>query len=95
MKADSFERWPNSLDGALIHQLKLLLEKTALKAFPMLIVETMNEPRLLCVIDSSQELRCLEFHHKFQGDESIEELGLELQVLHFHLFMGRSFDRLH
>lgn len=44
-----------------------------------------------------EELCGLEFHHKVQGDETIEELGLELQVLGrkaFPFTQGREFDRL-
>ena len=44
-----------------------------------------------------EELRGLEFHHKVQGDESIEELGMVLQALGRKAFPsshGREFDRL-
>jgi len=44
-----------------------------------------------------EELRGLEFHHKVQGSESIEELGLGLQSLGHKAFPsahGCEFDRL-
>jgi len=44
-----------------------------------------------------EELRGLEFHHKVQGDEFIEELGIVLQALGRKAFPsshGREFDQL-
>ncbi len=44
-----------------------------------------------------EELRGMEFHHKVQKDESIEDLGLELQAFWHKAFpsiQGREFERL-
>ncbi len=44
-----------------------------------------------------EELRGMEFHHKVQKDELIEDLGLELQALGCKAFpsiQGQEFERL-
>jgi len=44
-----------------------------------------------------EELRGLEFHHKSQGDETVEQLGISLQQLGrkaFPSMLGKEFDRL-
>ena len=87
-----------------LHQLKLLLEKTALKAYHTFVpadhddydraVEALRKRFKLVDIE---ELRGHEFHHKMQGKETIEELGMELQMLGRKAFPsshGKEFDRL-
>jgi len=96
---DSFERWLEhfeeraSLAGwsknQQLHQLKLLLEKTALKAFRVLPEEERDEyDRAVAALKSRfrsvdiEELRGLEFHQRVQQvDETVEDLGMELQRL--------------
>ena len=112
---DSFERWLEhfeeraSLAGwsstQKLHQLKLLLEKTALRAFRVFPVEEREDyDKAIAALKARfrsvdiEELRGLEFHHKVQGpSESVEELGLELQRLGHKAFptvRGRELDRL-
>lgn len=71
-----------------VHQLKLLLEKTALRIFQALpdtdrgsyqkVVDTL---RVRFKAVDIEELRGMEFDHKVQRKESIEDLCLELQTL--------------
>ena len=87
-----------------LHQLKMLLEKTALRVFRMLPdADHSSYAKATAVLRSRfksvdiEELRGLEFHHKVQGDESIEELRMQLQALGRKAFpssQGREFDRL-
>ena len=87
-----------------LHHLKLLLEKTALKAFRTFEVTDREDydkaTAALCkrfkLVDI-EELRGLEFHHRMQGKETIEELGMDLQTLGRKAFPsshGKEFDRL-
>ena len=44
-----------------------------------------------------EELRGCDFHHRVQGDESIEQLGMDIQKLGHKAFPsleGRDFDRM-
>ena len=96
--ADSFERWLENFEEQAkivgwnepqqLQQLKLLLDKTALRAFRMFPEEDRQDlSRAKEALKNRfksveiEELRGLEFHHKMQTTESIEELGLELQSL--------------
>ena len=95
---DSFERWLESFEeraklvgwneAQQLHQLKLLLDRTALRAFQMFPEEDRhNLERTKEALKSRfksteiEELHGMEFHHKMQTTESVEELGLELQTL--------------
>ena len=68
-----------------LHQLKFLLDKTALKAFRTFPVDDRGDyDRAVAALRERfklvdiEELRGLEFHHKIQGSkETIEELGLD------------------
>ena len=88
-----------------LHQLKFLLDKTALKAFRTFPVDDRGDyDRAVAALRERfklvdiEELRGLEFHHKIQGSkETIEELGLDLQALCCKAFPsshGKEFDRL-
>lgn len=80
-----------------LYQLKLRLDKTALDVFRML-------PDSECdTIDNAiqalkkrfkpkyiEELRGLEFHHRTQGNESIEQLGIGIQQLGRKAFHNRQ-----
>ena len=88
-----------------LHQLKFLLDKTALKAFRTFPVDDRGDyDRAVAALRERfklvdiEELRGLEFHHKIQGSkETIEELGLDLQALCRKAFPsshGKEFDRL-
>ena len=81
------------------------MEKTALKAFRVFLVEECEDyDKAIAALKARfrsvdiEELRGLEFHHKIQGpSESVEELGLELQRLGHKAFptvQGRELDRL-
>ena len=96
-----FANW--SLDDQL-SQLKLHLDKTARDVLHMLpstkcsdvesairALGTRFKPRDI------EELRGLEFHHKTQGDESIDQLGISIQQLGrkaFPSIVGKDFDHL-
>lgn len=87
-----------------LHQLKLLLDRTALQAFRMFSEEDRHDlgrakealrNRFKSV--EIEELLGLEFHHKMQTTESVEELGLELQKLANKAFPStpaKDFDRM-
>lgn len=84
-----------------LHQLKLLLENTALKVFRMFPdADRGSYSRAKAALKSRfkpvdiEGLRGLEFHHKMQEDESIEELGMELEHKAFPSIHGRELDRL-
>ena len=84
-----------------LHQLKLLLDKTALKAFRTFSPddrEDYHRPtaalRHRFKLVDIEELRGLEFHHKVQGKESLEELGIALGRKAFPSSHGKEFDRL-
>ena len=88
-----------------LHQLKFLLDKTALKAFRTFPADDRGDyDRAVAALHERfklvdiEELRGLEFHHKIQGSkETIEELGLDLQALCRKAFPsshGKEFDRL-
>ena len=107
----TFERWLELFEERAklagweptqqLHQLKLLLDKTALRAFcTFQPADRENYSRATAALQKRfklvdiEELRGLEFHHKVQ---SIEELGMELQALGHKAFPsshGREFDRL-
>ena len=114
VEEDGFERWIEQFEERAkvagwsieqqLHQLKLLLEKTALRVLRALPDTDQN--RYQKVVDALrvrfkavdiEELRGMEFHHRVQKDETIEDLGLELQALGrkaFPSIQGREFDRL-
>lgn len=83
-----------------LHQLKLLLEKTALKAFWMFPEADRGDydkakTALRGCFKSVNYV--VSFHHKVQQEESIEALGMELQTLGnkaFPSIRGRELDRL-
>jgi len=111
---DSFERWLESFEerAALVgwneaqqlHQLKILLDKTALRTFRTFSEDVRHnleqakealKSRFRSV--EIEELCGLEFHHKMQTSETIEELGLELQTLANKAFPStpaKDFDRI-
>ena len=69
-----------------LHQLKFLLDKTALKAFRTFPVDDCGDyDRAVAALRERfklMDIGGLEFHHKIQGSkETIEELGLDLQAL--------------
>ncbi len=87
-----------------LYQMKLHLDKTAVEVFRMLpeedrvdfdwAVEALGK-RFRPV--DIEELRGLEFHHKTQGTESVEQLGISLQQLGrkaFPSMAGKELDRL-
>ena len=85
-----------------LYQLKMHLEGTALQVFRMLPDEersTYNSAvqklkKRFRPIDI-EELKGIEFHQKIQADESIEQLGIDLQTLGRKAFpqaCGREFD---
>ena len=90
--ADSCERWLENFEEraklvgwSVAQQLNLLLEKTALYAFRMFPEEDRHDlSRAKEALRNRfksieiEELHGLEFHHKMQTTESVEELGLEL-----------------
>lgn len=87
-----------------LYQLKLHLAKTALDVFWMLPdSDSRNVKSALTALKKHfkpadiEELRGLEFHHRTQGDESIEQLGISIQQLGrkaFPTIVGKDFDRL-
>lgn len=87
-----------------IYQLKLHLEKTAADVFRMLpdsdksdFNKAVNALRKRFQPADIEELRGLEFHHRMQGDETIEKLGISIQQLGLKAFpsmVGKEFDRL-
>lgn len=112
IEEDHFDRWLQQFkEGAKIagwsvaqqlHQLKLLLGKTALRVFRVLpdtdrssYKKAMDALHGCFKLVDIEELRGLEFHHKVQGDKSVEELGMVLQELGRKAFSsshGREFD---
>ena len=111
---DSFERWLESFEeraklvgwneAQQLHQLKLLLDRTALRAFRMFPEEdrydlerTKEALKSRFKSTEIEELCGMEFHHKMQTTESVEELGLELQTLANKAFPStpaKDFDRM-
>ena len=98
VEVDGFERWIEQFEERAkvagwsieqqLHQLKLLLEKTALRVLRALPDTDQN--RYQKVVDALrvrfkavdiEELRGMQFHHREQKDETIEDFGLELQAL--------------
>ena len=87
-----------------LYHFKLLLDKTALDTFRMLpdseksgIEAATSALRRRFKPGGIEELRGLEFHHKTQGAETIEQLGLNIQRLGrkaFPSITGKEFDRL-
>ena len=85
-------------------QLRLHLTKLAEQVFQMLPKE--DKSSYTKAIDALkkrfrsveiEELKGLEFHRRVQGDESIEQLGMDLQKLGrkaFPAIQGKEFDRL-
>jgi len=94
-------RWS---DATKLCQLKLHLAKTAEKAFRVLpdaqkgsYLEAVEALKKHFRPIGIEELRGLEFHRKAQGDESVEQLGMELQRLATKAFPsihGNDLDRL-
>ena len=71
-----------------LYHLKRLLDKTALEVFRMLPDSEKSEIKAVVVAlrkrfkpGGIKELHGLEFHHRTQGDETIEQLGLSTQQL--------------
>ena len=113
-EADGFDCWIEQFEerakiagwGAeqKLHQLKLLMENTALQVLRTLSTTDQNNyKKIIDTLRSRfkavdiEELRGMEFHHRVQKDESIEALGLELQALGrkaFPSIQGKEFDRL-
>ena len=87
-----------------LHQLKLLLDKTAGEVFLFLPEdERSNYDKATQSLKKwfrtgdIKELRGLEFHHRTQGSETVEQLGIDLQRLGRKAFpssQGKEFDRL-
>ena len=87
-----------------LYQLKLLLDKTALDVFRMLpdsekegVESIISALKKRYRAGGMEELRGLEFHHRTQGEETIEQLGLSIQQLGrkaFPSITGKDFDRL-
>jgi len=66
-----------------LHHLKLFLEKTALRAFCVFpVADREDYDRAKAALKGRfravdiEELWGLEFHHKAQGDETVEDLGI-------------------
>ena len=111
---DGFDRWLERFEerSALaswsaeqkLHQLKLLLDKTAREVFRTLPEEEQSSYdkatqalKKWFWTGDIEELRGLEFHHKTQNNESVEQLGIDLQRLGRKAFpssKGKEFDRL-
>ena len=82
----------------------LHLDKTAMDVFRMLPdAESSNIESAITALGKRfepkdiEELRGLEFHHKTQGDENIDQLGICIQQLGrkaFPSIVGKDFDRL-
>ena len=114
VEEDGFERWIEQFEERAkiaswsteqqFHQLKLLLENTALRVYRALPpADESNYKKIVSSLRARfkavdiEELRGMEFHHRVQKDETIESLGLELQALGLKAFpsiQGREFDRL-
>ena len=87
-----------------LYHLKLSLDKTALDVFRMLPDSDKSGVEVVVAAlrkrfkpGGIEELRGLEFHHRTQGDETIEQLGLSIQQLGrkaFPSIAGKDFDRL-
>ena len=87
-----------------LYRLKLHLDKTALDVFCMLPASDIeNVESAIEVLRKRfkprdiEELRGLEFHHKIQGSDTIEQLGISIQQLGrkaFPSITGKDFDRL-
>ena len=111
---EGFDRWLERFEerSALagwtaeqkLHQLKLLLDRTAREVFRSLPEEerssydkaTQSLKKWFRTGDI-EELRGLEFHHRTQGSETVEQLGIDLQRLGRKVFpssQGKEFDRL-
>lgn len=85
-----------------LYHLKLHLEKTAREVFRMLPEQDRNDfNRAVTALRKRfrpadiEELRGLEFHHRMQGDETIEQLGISIQQLGrkaFPSIVGKEFD---
>ena len=92
MEEDGFERWIEQFEERAkvagwsteqkLHQIKLLLEKTALRVLRAL--PDTDQSQYQKVVDALrarfkavdiEELRGMEFHHKVQRDESIDRIG--------------------
>ena len=91
-------------DEVKLYQLKVHLDKTALHVFRMFPTDDKSSYKKASdalrkrfrPVDI-EELRGLEFHRKVQEDESVEQLGLELQRLGRKAYPstdGKDFDRL-
>ena len=91
-------------DEVKLYQLKVHLDKTASHVFRMFSTEEKSSykkaadalRKIFRPVDI-EELRGLEFHRKVQENESVEQLGLELQRLGRKAFPstdGKDFDRL-
>ena len=111
---EGFDRWLERFEerSALagwtaeqkLHQLKLLLDKTAREVFRSLPEdERSNYDKATQSLKKwfrtgdIEELRGLEFHHRTQGSETVEQLGIDLQRLGRKAFpssKGKEFDRL-
>ena len=100
---NSFEKWIEHFEeraglvgwneAQQLHQLKLLLEKTASKVFQMLPVEdkasysrVKDALKTLFRSVDIEELRGMEFHRLVQTSESVEKLGMEIQQLGHRAF---------
>ena len=87
-----------------LYQLKLHLDKTARDVFRMLpSTECSDVESAIKALSNRfkprdiEELRGLEFHHKTQGNESIDQLGISIQQLGrkaFPSIVGKDFERL-
>ena len=92
---DSINRWLERFDERAhlaewsdevkLYQLKVHLDKTALHVFRMFPTSSYKKAsdalrKRFRPVDI-EELQGLEFHRKVQEDESVEQLGLELQRL--------------
>ncbi len=87
-----------------LYQLKLHLDKTAAEVFRVLPGEEKNSFKMAMESMKKrfqpvdiEELRGLQFHHKMQGEESVEQLGISLQQLGrkaFPSMTGKELDRL-
>ena len=87
-----------------LYHMKLLLDRTAAEVFRMLPEEDRSDfDKAVSALGQRfkpvdiEELRGLEFHHKTQGGESVEHLGISLQQLGrkaFPSMSGKELDRL-
>ena len=91
-------------EGTKLCQLKLHLSKVADQAFQILpkdvktsyerVIEALKKQ--FCSIET-EELKSLEFHQCFQGDETVQELRMDLQKLTCKAFLsmeGKEFDHM-